>query len=250
MAPVNDYTRGFSLLDSTIGLLQGINSTIYSYGSLSPDSLKKVLEHVGHIRARTDYSITDKLVHGGPKEDTGEVHGAKVALTAYAFIKDMMSHGLVHEVPHTLAGALLHDCGKNMLPQELTQNPRLYGPEDKEAMKQHPLLGLQLMEMANANYHIREIVAMHHHGPGGDGYPFEHHPRQWGMAPVPNRETMVVSVCDHYVALSNHRCYREAMPLEDTLRQLEIDADMGRLSHSYVWLFGDFMRRETAKKTI
>jgi response regulator RpfG family c-di-GMP phosphodiesterase len=68
---------------------------------------------------------------------------------------------------------MLHDIGKTALPKEyLTLNPRKMSPEQFEQYKQHPELGVKLVEGSRAiNNTVKQIILQHHENYDGTGFP-------------------------------------------------------------------------------
>jgi HD-GYP domain-containing protein (c-di-GMP phosphodiesterase class II) len=68
-------------------------------------------------------------------------------------------------------GALLHDIGMSRIDQELFRKPRLT-PKEWEDVKDHPHLGLNMIDSTNSISHeVSSIILQHHEYCNGRGYP-------------------------------------------------------------------------------
>jgi len=111
----------------------------------------------------------------------------------------------------------LHDIGKVAVPDRILLKSGRLTPEEFAIMKTHAALGAQTLLTVHARYPDNEFVEMgikitrsHHEKWDGTGYPE-------GLAgeeiPLCAR---VLSVADHYDALRSSRCYKSAIPHEET----------------------------------
>ena len=109
--------------------------------------------------------------------------------------------------------AAMHDVGKIGIPDGILRKPGRLTPEEFAIMKQHPLIGAEilggsdipLLQMAE------EIARSHHEKWDGSGYPY-------GLSSQKIPETgRLVAVIDVYDSLVHDRVYRPAMSEEKTL---------------------------------
>ena len=69
-------------------------------------------------------------------------------------------------------GALIHDIGKSLLPDIITDGERKFTENEMELLKHHPRLGfIYLSGTYNINSLSKMIVLQHHERPDGLGYP-------------------------------------------------------------------------------
>lgn len=111
----------------------------------------------------------------------------------------------------------LHDIGKISIPSEVLNKPGKLTPEEFETMKQHSLIGAQMLESLQKYKHepivktAYKICRWHHERYDGNGYP----DKLVGDAiPI---EAQVVSLADVYDALTSERCYKRAMSHEKAI---------------------------------
>ena len=112
--------------------------------------------------------------------------------------------------------APLHDVGKIGIPDRILLKPGPLNPEEFAAIKQHTVLGAELLSGCDsAILQLAEQIALTHHERwDGDGYPA-------GLAaeaiPIAGR---IVAVVDSFDAMTNDRPYRAASSVEDALSEI------------------------------
>jgi putative nucleotidyltransferase with HDIG domain len=112
-------------------------------------------------------------------------------------------------------GALLHDIGKIGIPDSILLKPGPLDAREWTVMRSHPELGDRLLAPFPELADVRRIVRHHHERWDGGGYPD-------GLAreaiPLSAR---VVSVADAVEAMLGRRPYRDPLPPETVIEQLE-----------------------------
>ncbi len=137
-------------------------------------------------------------------------------------------------VERILEFAPLHDLGKIAVPDRILLKPGRLTREEREEMKQHTTLGLQMIETLARNFGLvhlegldilRHIAESHHEMLDGSGYP---RGLKDGEIPI---EARVVAVADIFDALTSTRRYKSAWKNEEafsalrTLARRKLDAD-------------------------
>ena len=75
--------------------------------------------------------------------------------------------------PNQLAAAVyMHDAGMALLPTEIINSQVELGAEQREEMKQHPVVGYELMRYMKTWREAALIVLQHHEQVDGKGYPY------------------------------------------------------------------------------
>jgi HD-GYP domain-containing protein (c-di-GMP phosphodiesterase class II) len=110
-------------------------------------------------------------------------------------------------------GALLHDVGKLLVPDEILQKPGTLTESEFEAIKEHSLTGSELMAGSPLLAPAADLVRWHHERADGSGYPDA---LTGDQIPV---EAMIISVCDGWDAMTYTRHYRAALE-PDAARQV------------------------------
>ncbi|MGN0630583.1 MAG: HD-GYP domain-containing protein [Ruminococcus sp.] len=118
--------------------------------------------------------------------------------------------------------APLHDIGKIAIPDSILQKPGKLTDEEFEIMKTHSAKGGSIIEetfshVYNDNYRKMafEIARFHHEKWNGRGYP---EGRKGEDIPLAAR---IMSIADVFDAVSEKRCYRDAMPLDQCFDIIE-----------------------------
>lgn len=111
-----------------------------------------------------------------------------------------------------LLGALLHDAGKALWPDELFTK-RFLANTDWYLIRAHPVSGANLVreKWPEAPEDVVRIVLEHHERPNGKGYPH---------GAGPSRPALLVAACDVVDAATANRPYRPAAPLERALEEV------------------------------
>ncbi len=111
--------------------------------------------------------------------------------------------------------ALMHDCGKCYIPDEILKKPGRLTDEEFEVIKLHTVRGAEMLEDFTSIDNIREGVLYHHERYDGKGYPE-------GLAgediPLVAR---IICVADSFDAMNSRRCYRNKLSTECILFELE-----------------------------
>ncbi|MEI8195830.1 MAG: HD domain-containing phosphohydrolase, partial [Phycisphaerae bacterium] len=117
--------------------------------------------------------------------------------------------GLEAEALETLTlGAILHDIGKIGVPDHILNKPGKLTDEEMAIMRQHPVIGYDILKPLRTFRAVLPIIRWHHERPNGRGYPDG---LQSPEIPLLARITAVADVFD---ALATDRPYRPALPLE------------------------------------
>lgn len=100
-------------------------------------------------------------------------------------------------------GGLLHDVGKAAIPLSILNKPGKLSENEFELMKEHPVVGAQMLLEAGADADVIDIALHHHEKMDGSGYPHA----------LKGAEIMLFSrmaaVCDVYDAITSMRPYKE-----------------------------------------
>ena len=106
-------------------------------------------------------------------------------------------------------GALLHDIGKLVMPDEILQKPAGLTDDEYAIVRSHPVDGAEILSDASqALQPVAPLVRWHHERFDGTGYPDQ---LAGPALPLP---AQIISVCDAWDAMTALRVYRDAMPIE------------------------------------
>lgn len=119
------------------------------------------------------------------------------------------------EVESIALGAYLHDVGMVALDLDLINTGARLTPDQYERVKQHALLGSELVAVVRSAVPVAPMVAHHHERWDGHGYP---HRLKGQEIPLGAR---IISVCDLFEAKTTSRGSRKALPFLEALQALE-----------------------------
>ncbi|MBI4897620.1 MAG: HD-GYP domain-containing protein [Actinobacteria bacterium] len=110
--------------------------------------------------------------------------------------------------------ALLHDIGKIGIPNSILQKPGALTEEEWVKMREHPVIGEQILGEIPGFEQIAKAVRHEHERWDGSGYPDGISGEQIPLA------SRIVLVCDAFHAMTSDRPYRKAMPHDDARSEL------------------------------
>jgi HD-GYP domain-containing protein (c-di-GMP phosphodiesterase class II) len=141
------------------------------------------------------------------------------------------------EVRDLKLGALLHDIGKIGVPTEILSKPGPLTDAEFEVMKEHTVIGEQIIARVEFLQGVRPLVLHEHERWDGTGYP---HQLQGEAIPLGAR---IIFVCDSWHAMTSDRPYRKALPHDEALRRLRAGAG-SQFDPAVVEAFCDLMATE------
>ncbi|OAJ72318.1 histidine kinase [Brevibacillus sp. SKDU10] len=119
------------------------------------------------------------------------------------------------EIADLALGAILHDVGKMMIPPEILNKPGRLTDEEYEIVKQHTVIGFELLrKQIGVPLLAAHCAFQHHERIDGSGYP-----RQLKEAEI-HPYAKILAVCDVFDALTSHRVYRRPMLPHDATELL------------------------------
>jgi response regulator RpfG family c-di-GMP phosphodiesterase len=112
--------------------------------------------------------------------------------------------------------APMHDIGKIATPDAVLLKPGKLTPAEWEVMKQHPTVGLSILDGSSRPIlKAAAVIAHQHHEKfDGSGYP------QGLKGHDIHRYARIVAVADVFDALSHKRCYKDAWPVAQVTAHL------------------------------
>jgi diguanylate cyclase (GGDEF)-like protein len=112
-------------------------------------------------------------------------------------------------------GAVIHDIGKIGIPDSILLKPGKLEPEEIAEMRRHPEISSYIVAELELPSIVKQMVRSHHEWYDGSGYPD-------GLTgeeiPLSAR---ILSVADALDAMTSHRPYRDALPLETAEAEIE-----------------------------
>jgi putative nucleotidyltransferase with HDIG domain len=140
-------------------------------------------------------------------------HSMRVTNVALAIGREL---GLSEEDLRVLRYAgILHDIGKIGIQEGILAKKEKLSEEEREAIKQHPVLGDKIIEPIDFLQPVRPIVLHHHEWVDGSGYPDG---LKGDEIPLGAR---IVSAADTYDAVTSERPYQSAVDNQEAIRILQ-----------------------------
>ena len=180
--------------------------------SIDTRAAREAVTHlVGCVSA--DASAALWLTNLKNRDEYTSIHCVNVSVLALTY---GLHCGLDHDSLVQLGtGALLHDVGKTLTPDEVLNKEGPLTAEEFEVMKRHPEDGYRLLrDGGGASQGVLDIVRLHHERLHGRGYPFGLFGDQ---VPLTAR---ICGVVDVYDAMTTDRSYREGLAADVALKEL------------------------------
>ncbi len=211
---------------------------------------KDILEETVRIRTQelkdTQLEVVHRLARAAEHRDNET--GAHIIRMAHFAVALGRAAGMSEDECDVLFHATpMHDVGKLGIPDRILLKPGKLDPEEFEIMKQHTVIGAQLLSNSHSPVlQMGEVIALTHHEKwNGSGYPN----RLAGKdIPLVGR---ICAIADVFDALSSKRCYKDAWPLDKTLKEIhsligkQFDPHLVDLFHELLPVITDIQRTHT-----
>ena len=150
------------------------------------------------------------------KDPYTQQHSSRV--TEYSIkIADKM--GCSHDdIQRLESSGPLHDIGKIGIHDSILNKPGILTTEEFEEIKNHPLIGVNIVAPLGLDPQEQAIIRNHHERWDGKGYPD-------GLSgeKIP-RLSRILSVADSFDAMNSNRAYRKSLPFSTCIRELQINS--------------------------
>ncbi len=173
------------------------------------DELKKINERLqkAMIGAVETISMISEL-----RDPYTAGHQNQVARLAAAIAEEM-------HLPEKKVGALkmagtLHDIGKVSIPSEILSKPGHLNNIEFDMIRQHPIVGREILKSIDFPFPICRFVAEHHERMDGSGYPAGLKGEEISI------EARILAVADVISAMGSHRPYRAALGMDKALEEI------------------------------
>lgn len=187
--------------------------------------------------------------------------GVPVKLNVDGFRKNVYNHsvdtkntaiGIYNHLPGNIKnqanvkyiadGALLHDLGKVLIPENILTKQGKLSPKEEDIMHLHSTLSYELLKKQGIDDNVLNIIKYHHQNPLHSGYP----------EVLANQDidinSQIVSLADKYSALREKRSYKRQMSEKEALNLLYNEINKGVSPDVYNALDNYVMRSKTSSK--
>ena len=164
------------------------------------------------------YDITLEALGNALDLKDAETEGHSKRVTAFTMA---IAHalGLPDERRKVIGrGAFLHDVGKMAIPDAILRKPGRLTPAEQAIMREHCLLGYQMLKKIPFLHEPAEIVYSHQEHFDGSGYPRGLRGEQIHLG------ARVFAVADAFDAITSDRPYRAAQSMSSARREIEKNA--------------------------
>jgi diguanylate cyclase (GGDEF)-like protein/PAS domain S-box-containing protein len=120
-----------------------------------------------------------------------------------------------HEIQELKTVGLLHDIGKIAVAENILNKPNQLIDEEWEEINRHPEIGYRILSTVNDMSQMAEYVLAHHERWDGKGYP-----KGLKGEEIPF-VARIISIADAYDAMTSVRSYRNALPVEVAIAELQ-----------------------------
>ncbi len=195
---VHDYTKQEALLALSSSLENFRSSGIFFIQDLQ-DAVYKIIEEIFTNNGQALIQMNNVRSH----DSYTLVHSINVAVLAtFLGIINKLS---LSDLKELTLGALLHDVGKNCIPENILNKKEPLTNDEFTLIKNHPLDSLSALKKAGCfSESIMSIASQHHEKIDGSGYPF--HLKDKQIHPF----AKMVSIADVFDALTSERAYKRA----------------------------------------
>ena len=217
-----DGTEMYCLISSTIrqardqsiagyqGIIRDISELISNRNALE-ETLKELRKALGGTIEAMAFTVETRDPYTAG-------HQRRVSNLASAIATEMdISENRVEGI--RLAG-VIHDIGKISVPGEILSKPGRISKHEFGIIKEHPMVGYNILKTVDFPWPIAQIVRQHHERFDGSGYPD-------GLAGEDILlEARIMAVADVVEAMASHRPYRASLGTDIALREIAKNRDI------------------------
>lgn len=178
------------------------------------ESHKKHILHIEEERAKHFEELIEMLVAVIEMRDsyTGN-HTRRVASYSLEIAKGLK----VNKEDYNRLGeaAILHDIGKIIIPDSILLKPGKLSYKEYELIKQHVIVGHQILDKIDYYKPIAHIVLHHHERFDGSGYPYG---KKGNEIPFLSH---ILAVADSFDAMTTNRIYQSRKSVEEAIFELK-----------------------------
>ncbi|MEO8725415.1 MAG: HD domain-containing phosphohydrolase [Acidobacteriaceae bacterium] len=160
------------------------------------------------------YDVTLEALGDALDLKDSETEGHSKRVTAFTTVLARAMGLPVEQIRSIARGAFLHDIGKMAIPDAILLKPGHLTPAESRVMREHCLLGYQILKKIPFLADAAEIVYSHQERHDGFGYP-----RQLKGDKIP-LGARLFSVADTFDAITSDRPYRAAQSVEAARKEI------------------------------
>ena len=143
-----------------------------------------------------------------------ETHGHCERVVAYSLLLGRALNLEQAQIEALRYGALFHDIGKIGIPDAILRKPGPLNADEWTMMREHPLIGLQILGGIKFLQTASLVVVQHHERWDGKGYPFNI------QGDEIDRNARIFAVVDAFDAMISNRVYRRGASFDAAITEL------------------------------
>ena len=176
--------------------------------------LNKDLQDAGDKLKQAEIDTIASLIKAEEEKDEyTRGHSERVTRIALALAGEL---GLDDGAKNVIARAgILHDIGKIGISDAILNKVQKLTDEEWEIIKSHPQKAIEILEPLKFLTTEKNVILRHHERCDGAGYPEGRKESDIG------REATIVAIADAFDAMNSRRAYREPLPKEKIISELE-----------------------------
>ncbi|MDR3600535.1 MAG: transporter substrate-binding domain-containing protein [Desulfosporosinus sp.] len=183
------------------------------------------------MRSKTIKTIIRTLYEKNKRE---EQHSHRVSTLCQSMGEALgLPEGEVQELKNI---GLLHDIGKIAIDEKILNKPGKLTNDEWKEIKRHPEIGYRILSTVSGMAEMAEYVLAHHERWDGLGYPKGLKGEELPLQP------RIIAIADAYDAMTSARSYRDALPNEVAIAELQKNAGI-QFDPELVTLFIDKVAR-------
>ncbi|WP_051588817.1 HD-GYP domain-containing protein [Ruminococcus sp. NK3A76] len=184
----------------------GVFTSVFTIMMLIILRLNQVKNDKEHKRVQSLFEQTATALVNAIDAKDKYTHGHSTRVAEYSRKLAELNGKSDEECEEIYYAALLHDVGKIGIPESIINKDGELTPEEYEIIKQHPVLGEQILKSISEFPYLSIGACAHHERYDGKGYPY-------GLKGTDIPEiARIVSVADAYDTMSSKRSYRDPIP--------------------------------------
>lgn len=191
-----------------LNLYKNVMLQFLSTGNRIPDEFFLNLYREIYATIPNGIALLDYLYNLVPNEDELTFTQCLNSALLGGTIADWISMNAEAKKTLILSG-FYYDIGKLKLPYDLLWKPDRLTDSEYAMIREHPVIGYDMVRTLNLNDHIKNVVLMHHERMDGSGYPYQFSGNKIDLY------ARYIAIIDSYTAMASPRAYRSALtPLQ------------------------------------
>jgi putative nucleotidyltransferase with HDIG domain len=177
------------------------------------DSINKLQQKVDEVKSFNHKFLTAMAASIDARDHYTSGHSQRVAHWGKEIA---LSIGLPQEkVEEVYFGGILHDIGKIGIEDEILNKEGKLTPEEYNKIKQHTVIGYEIMLQAGLFHELLPAIRSHHERIDGKGYPDGLRGEEIPLV------ARILAISDAFDAMVADRPYRKGLPVEEALQEIK-----------------------------